>query len=189
MPRHIAIPDEENTLLRNILEYCQLKHVLAHHGRPTPTGKEYVDANGHTKRRYVTPIAGNPGYFDLTILGPGGIIMAELKRRRGAKHTDEQKRWFDLAARAAAEFDRPGKPRFIVALWTFDNWPDEIYKAINSIAAPPPVHAVVVVNGPPSTIRDFGPDAPGMAMAREAREEQPPPAAAHPSPVRTALPR
>jgi len=123
------------------------------------------------------------------ILGPGGIIMAELKRRRGAKHTDEQKRWFDLAARAAADFDRPGNPRFIVALWTFDNWPDEIYKAINSIAAPPSVHAVVVVNGPPSTIRDFGPDAPGMAMAREAREEQPPPAAAHPSPVRTALPR
>jgi hypothetical protein len=38
MPRkQTRIPDEENTLLANVLEYAQLRHVKAMHQRPAYT--------------------------------------------------------------------------------------------------------------------------------------------------------
>jgi hypothetical protein len=123
--KQTRIPDEENTLLANVLEYAQLRHVKAMHQRPAHT------ANGPR-----TAIQGDEGFFDLTLIGDGGIILAELKRRKGAVHTEAQKAWERTARAAARHFDQA---RFVVALWTFDNWPHDIRAAIDTIAKPAPL--------------------------------------------------
>jgi hypothetical protein len=122
--RHTSpIPDEENTLLNNVLEYCQLRHVLANHQRPA-----------QTKDGWRTTIAGDEGFFDLTIVGPSGIILAELKRRRGAKYPKAQKQWADMAAQAAAHC---AGGVHIMSRVTFDNV-DALYALIDKIAKHPP---------------------------------------------------
>lgn len=134
--KETRIPDEEHTLLKNILDYCQLRHVLANHQRPCRT----VDG-------WRTAIEGDEGFFDLTILGPGGAILAELKRRRGAETTAKQLEWLAMGQRAAQVVG----PRLIVARWTFNDFPDPICGHIDLIAKPPaPVRpGQIVISGEP----------------------------------------
>lgn len=156
--RKTRIPDEEHTLLEGILEYCQLRHVRANHQRPC-----------RTQQGWRTAIEGDEGFFDLTIIGPGGVIFAELKRRQGAKHSDEQKAWAEMARRAGLHFEAQ---RFRVVLWTFDNWPNEIKTAIDVIAKPSPFAATIAkgewarvlnADGEPVAVLDLGAQQPGVS--------------------------
>jgi hypothetical protein len=133
------------------------------------------------------------------LIGDGGIILAELKRRKNAVHTEAQKAWERTARAAARHFDQA---RFIVALWTFDNWPHDIRAAIDTIAKPAPLERGGVTRageafiaggyvGPPPAsgaipvqifvdgqpfdasmpLRRTDDDTPGMRMAANLRDE------------------
>jgi len=159
--RQTRIPDEEHALLVGILEYAQLKHVLANHQRPA-----------RTEQGWRTAIEGDEGFFDITMIGPGGILLVELKRRKGAKHSDMQLKWLEMAMRAKQAI---GSPRVIVDTWTFDQWPDPGKTLIDTIAkAPAPANGLLreppprpsSPPGPPPTPIVVVQSAPGLSSFR-----------------------
>lgn len=133
-PRQTRIPNEEQTLLDGIIEYCKLKPVRVHHGRAARTAAGYR-----------TAIQGDPGFFDLVIVGLGGVIFAELKRRKGAKWQPGQKEWAQLTAQAQTTGVQ-------VVTWTFDNFPanggGEIRELIDFIARRPLAHRMAYPDRP-----------------------------------------
>lgn len=74
----------EEDLQQQILQLARLEGWLAHHTRPARTDKGWR-----------LPLQGDPGYPDLTLAHPDGlVVIAELKRERG-KPTEQQEAWLD----------------------------------------------------------------------------------------------
>lgn len=74
----------ENELQDAILDLAKLLKLKVHHCRPA-----------RTKDGWKTPVAGDKGFPDLVIAGPGGVVFAELKSVTG-RVTPEQAEWADL---------------------------------------------------------------------------------------------
>ena len=85
----------ESEFQRKITDLCDLLHLKWHHETDSRWSK--------------------PGFPDLLIAGPNGVVFAELKVGRG-KVSEEQRKWLDALAHAGAE----------VHVW----WPDE-FEEIN----------------------------------------------------------
>ena len=64
-----------------------------------------------------------PGFPDLVIVGPNGVLYRELKTMTGRVHPNQQK-WIRALADAGAD----------VAVWRPDQWPDEIQSEIKAVA-------------------------------------------------------
>ncbi len=91
----------EDALQTKIIELAKLEGWLVHHVRPAQTGKGWR-----------TPLQGDKGYPDLTLVHPDGlVVIAELKAMRG-RETPEQARWLD--AMNGAELHS--------YLWRPDDW-------------------------------------------------------------------
>lgn len=74
----------EKQLLTRVREICAWMHLLVYHT--------------HNSRR------SEPGYPDLTIAGPGGVMWRELKTRRG-KVTPDQITWLQQLAAGGGDAD------------------------------------------------------------------------------------
>lgn len=64
----------------------------------------------------------NPGFPDLVIAGPNGVMYRELKSARG-KVTDDQFRWLRALELSGQD----------VAVWRPVDWPDRIHKELERI--------------------------------------------------------
>lgn len=73
----------EAELLGSVLDYAWLKGCLVHHDRPA-----------RTKHGWVTPVQGNAGFPDVVIVGPNGVLFAELKKASSVL-TAAQRQWLD----------------------------------------------------------------------------------------------
>ncbi len=56
-----------------------------------------------------------PGFPDVVVVGPHGVIFRELKADRG-RLTSEQVRWLDRLSQAGAD----------ASVWRPDAWPDQV---------------------------------------------------------------
>jgi hypothetical protein len=91
----------EDDLQAKIIKLAKLEGWLVHHVRAAQTSKGWR-----------TPLQGDKGYPDLTLVHPDGlVVIAELKAMRG-RQTPEQARWLD--AMNGAELHS--------FLWRPDDW-------------------------------------------------------------------
>lgn len=91
----------EGALQAKVIELAKLEGWLTHHVRAAQTSKGWR-----------TPLQGDKGYPDLTLVHPDGLlVVAELKAMRG-RETPEQARWLD--AMNGAELHS--------YLWKPDDW-------------------------------------------------------------------
>ncbi len=74
----------EDDLLRCVVAYAHLRRLLVLHCRPA-----------WTQRGWRTPIQGDPGFVDVVVAGPAGVLFAELKSQRG-KATLGQELWMKV---------------------------------------------------------------------------------------------
>ena len=88
----VAAAMSEAELQTNILDMCRVYGLLVHHCRPART----------KDGRWSTPIQGNPGFPDLVISGPGGVLFRELKAA-GRKPTPDQLLWLDTLQTAGVD--------------------------------------------------------------------------------------
>lgn len=88
------LPTSEAQLQQVLLDAARAYGWLAYHARPGQT----------SKGRWLTPMQGDPGYPDLTLVHPlaGRILFAELKARYRTP-SPEQQLWLDALAEAGAE--------------------------------------------------------------------------------------
>jgi len=63
-----------------------------------------------------------PGFPDLVVVGPHGVLWRELKSSRG-RLTPEQVRWLDRLTEAGADAD----------VWRPDDWPDQVLTELAAI--------------------------------------------------------
>ncbi len=63
-----------------------------------------------------------PGFPDLVIVGPAGVIFRELKAERG-RLTADQRTWLDQLTEAGAD----------AAVWRPDSWPDRVLSELAGI--------------------------------------------------------
>lgn len=63
-----------------------------------------------------------PGYPDVTVVGPRGVLFRELKSDRG-RLTPEQRTWLDRLTEAGADAD----------VWRPDSWPDRVLDELHGI--------------------------------------------------------
>lgn len=89
---------------QRITDYCDWLHLTWHH-----------ETDSRRSRA---------GFPDLVIVGPGGLLFAELKADRGRLRPD-QARWIATLAAAGAE----------VHVWRPNNWPD-IQNRLKELARP-----------------------------------------------------
>lgn len=80
---------KEDDLKDAVIGLCKLLHLLVHHCRPARL------ADGTWR----TPIQGNPGFVDLVIVGPSGVMWRELKA--DGKYPDADQRKWSLALQDA----------------------------------------------------------------------------------------
>ena len=73
----------EEDFQKQIIELAHMYGWLVHHSRKVQT----IDG------KWITPIQGDKGYFDLTMARDGKRIIAELKTEKG-KPTEEQWKWY-----------------------------------------------------------------------------------------------
>ena len=67
-----------------------------------------------------------PGFPDLVLVGPGGVLYRELKTRTGRVQR-EQAKWLDALTAAGAD----------AAVWRPDQWPVQIEDEMRAIARRP----------------------------------------------------
>lgn len=77
----------ENDLQTAVIDLAQLLKLRVAHFRPA-----------RTTTGWVTPIQGDPGFPDLVIVGPYGLIFRELKSKIGRLSTDQNQWILDLKA-------------------------------------------------------------------------------------------
>jgi VRR-NUC domain-containing protein len=93
---------ENRELLPYVIDACRVMKLRVAHFRPVQ------DVNG----RWRTAVAGDgAGFPDLVIVGPGGLLVRELKSSTGVVE-DEQRVWLDMLAAAGAD----------VKVWTDADW-------------------------------------------------------------------
>ncbi len=63
-----------------------------------------------------------PGYPDVTVCGPRGVLFRELKAERG-RLTSEQRTWLDRLTQAGAD----------ARVWWPDDWPDRVLTELAGI--------------------------------------------------------
>jgi hypothetical protein len=106
---------KENDLQSSILDFiAYLPGVLVYHALPGRVGED---------GRWVTPMAGDKGFLDLVIAGPGGLLFRELKTKQGRVSKD-QRRWLDTLQASGHDAD----------VWRPADWPGRIIKEIKRIA-------------------------------------------------------
>lgn len=92
----------EAELQTNILDLCRVLGLLAYHT--------------HDARR------SQPGFPDLVIVGPGGVLFRELKAAKG-RCTPVQLVWLDALDAAGAD----------ASVWFPGDWPDQIRHELAAI--------------------------------------------------------
>ena len=76
----------ENELQDAVAEYAQTLGYMVAHSRPARTDKGWRTAWSYDGK----------GYFDLTLIGRGRVVFAEIKAA-GKKQTPDQLRWYEHA--------------------------------------------------------------------------------------------
>jgi len=85
----------ERQLLDAVRDACKWSGLLVYHT--------------HCSRR------SEPGYPDVTVCGPSGVIFRELKAERG-RLTPDQRTWLDRLRQAGSD----------AAVWRPTDWPDQV---------------------------------------------------------------
>ena len=93
----------EASLLSVVIRFARLRGWLVTHSRP-----------GRTAHGWRTPIQGDPGYPDLTLIRNGRLVFAELKSDTG-KVRQEQRVWLSCLVEA------PGVECYV---WRPGDWPE-----------------------------------------------------------------
>lgn len=91
--RFIAARELEDDFLQWVIDLATLLGWLVFHPRPA---KVMVDGEW----QYRTAYTGNDGYFDLTLIKGGVVILAELKSATGTT-TAPQRTWIEAAGEHA----------------------------------------------------------------------------------------
>ncbi len=92
----------ERELLDAIRDACRWAGLLTYHT--------------HDSRR------SEPGYPDLTVVGPTGVLFRELKAERG-RVTPDQRQWLDRLSAAGADAD----------VWRPCDWPSKVFAELHGI--------------------------------------------------------
>lgn len=100
---------------KTVVEYARLNGWLVHH-----SGKV------KTKTGWLTPIGGDKGYPDLTLVRDRSIIFVELKTGKG-RLTRMQDKWLMALKRATKDINNIG-----VHVWYPEDWP-EIQKLLERV--------------------------------------------------------
>lgn len=94
----------ENELMENIRQLVNLSHLVAYHTR---------DSRG----------SWSPGFPDLIIAGPGGVIFREVKSHQG-RLAKSQWDWGNRLLEAGADW----------GVWRPGDWPENITEQLNQLA-------------------------------------------------------
>lgn len=101
----------EADLQRAVIDLCKVLGLLVHHVRPA-----------RTKDGWRTPIEGHKGHPDLSVVGPNGALIRELKSDVG-RLTPEQRKWISAYQQAGVDAD----------VWRPQNFPHQVRTELEAL--------------------------------------------------------